>query len=159
MCIAASSDAQVSFGAAARSFLQSMCSLLLVPADVGAGSSSEQAVPLMVAPAALAAGSSQGGAKGPSSLSCNSSWELLAAEVALSLPEEWRGQQWCHHPGCTNLSGPSEMQLETFPCGGGCAARYCSRECQVQAWRQGHGRRCAAMRGMRSGVGSSSSRS
>ena len=52
--------------------------------------------------------------------------------------EDWGRMLWCCNPGCTNLSGPSELQLKTFVCAGGCGVRYCSRECQVQGWRLGH---------------------
>jgi len=41
----------------------------------------------------------------------------------------------CSNAECANLSGPSDLELRTFACGGGrdaaCSARYCSRECQA----------------------------
>jgi len=45
----------------------------------------------------------------------------------------------CNNPRCTNLSGPSEARLVTGPstkCGGCRVARYCSRQCLKQHWRQ-----------------------
>ena len=49
-----------------------------------------------------------------------------------------RGFLSCGNPNCINLSGPSELHLTTFACGAGCGVRYCSEECQGQAWRLGH---------------------
>ena len=76
-----------------------------------------------------------------------SRWEVLQAALFRSLPpeqqEDWGRPLWCCNPGCTNLSGPSELQLKTYACGGGCGVRYCSRECQVQGWRLGHRHSCA----------------
>ncbi len=71
-------------------------------------------------------------------------WELLQAELlASSLPDSgWGEGLWCCNPGCTNLSGRSEMQLATSACAGGCGARYCSRACQEAAWRMGHRESC-----------------
>ena len=75
-----------------------------------------------------------------------SQWEVLQAALLRSLPpeqqEDWGRPLWCCNPGCTNLSGPSELQLKTYACGGGCGVRYCSRECQVQGWRLGHRHSC-----------------
>jgi len=45
----------------------------------------------------------------------------------------------CNNPRCTNLSGPSEVRLVTghnTKCGGCRVARYCSRQCLKQHWRQ-----------------------
>ena len=75
-----------------------------------------------------------------------SQWEVLQAALLRSLPSEQR-EDWgkplvCCNPGCTNLSGPSELQLKTHACGSGCGVRYCSRECQVQGWRLGHRHSC-----------------
>lgn len=45
----------------------------------------------------------------------------------------------CNNPDCQNMSGPSELAVKTFACGGdGCESRFCSRECQAMAWRLGH---------------------
>ena len=80
-----------------------------------------------------------------------SRWEVLQAALFRSLPpeqqEDWGRPLWCCNPGCTNLSGPSELQLKTYACGGGCGVRYCSRECQVQGWRLGHRHSCVEMQG------------
>ena len=80
-----------------------------------------------------------------------SRWEVLQAALFRSLPpeqqEEWGRPLWCCNPGCTNMSGPSELQLKTYACGGGCGVRYCSRECQVQGWRLGHRHSCVEMQG------------
>ena len=76
-----------------------------------------------------------------------SRWEVLQAALLRGLPpeqrEDWGRPLGCCNPGCTNLSGPSELQLKTYACGGGCGVRYCSRECQVQGWRLGHRHSCA----------------
>ena len=78
-----------------------------------------------------------------------SRWEVLHAALLGSLPleqqEDWGRPLWCCNPGCTNLSGPSELQLKTYACGGGCGVRYCSRECQVQGWRLGHRHSCGEL--------------
>ncbi len=75
-------------------------------------------------------------------------WEVLQAELLEGLPQSgWGEGLWCFNPGCTNLSGPSELQLKTFACSGGCGVRYCSKECQEQAWRQGHRRSCGRLAG------------
>ena len=75
-----------------------------------------------------------------------SRWEVLQAALLKGLPpeqqEDWGRPLGCCNPGCTNLSGPSELQLKTYACGGGCGVRYCSRECQVQGWRLGHRHSC-----------------
>ena len=45
----------------------------------------------------------------------------------------------CNNPHCTNLSGPSELQLvngRSCICGGCHVARYCSKACQRTHWKQ-----------------------
>ena len=54
----------------------------------------------------------------------------------------WGEGLWCFNPHCMNMEGPSELQLKTFACGGGCGVRYCSEECQAWAWRNGHKLSC-----------------
>ena len=58
---------------------------------------------------------------------------------------------WCFNPACTNLSGPSELAIQTFACGGGCGVRYCGPKCQAQGWRDGHRLSCARLRARREG--------
>ena len=58
----------------------------------------------------------------------------------------WGDGLWCFNSSCTNLSGPSELALQTSACGGGCGVRYCSLECQAQGWRDGHRLSCARLR-------------
>ena len=53
---------------------------------------------------------------------------------------------WCGNVDCDNLSGPSEMRLKTFACGGKCGVRYCSRACQEAGWRAGHMTVCCPSR-------------
>ena len=56
-----------------------------------------------------------------------SQWEVLQAAMFRCLPpeqqEDWGHPLVCCNPGCTNLSGPSELQLKTYACGGGCRVR------------------------------------
>lgn len=45
----------------------------------------------------------------------------------------------CNNPGCTNSSGPTELKLvkgSSKTCSGCQVARYCSRGCQEQHWKQ-----------------------
>ena len=92
-------------------------------------------------------------------------WEMLQAELlssSSSPPSEarvpaavtcsWGEATWCSNPACTNLEGPSELALETRPCGGGCGLRYCSPECQARGWRDGHRLSCARLRDRRVAV-------
>ena len=87
-------------------------------------------------------------------------WEMLQAELLSSSPPpsvpvpaaatcSWGEATWCSNPACTNLEGPSELALETRPCGGGCGLRYCSPECQARGWRDGHKLSCARLRDRR----------
>ena len=90
-------------------------------------------------------------------------WEVLQSEL-LELPPpsssaglpaasssgcSWGEALWCFNPACINLSGPSELALQTFACGGGCGVRYCSRDCQARGWRDGHRLSCGRLRGRR----------
>ena len=94
-------------------------------------------------------------------------WEMLQAELLSSFPPSellssspsevapghsnfsWGEALWCFNPGCTNLSGPSELALKTQACGGGCGVRYCRPECQAQGWRDGHRLSCGRLRDRR----------
>ena len=58
----------------------------------------------------------------------------------------WGEGLWCFNSSFTNLSGPSELALQTSACVGGCGVRYCSLECQAQGWRDGHRLSCARLR-------------
>lgn len=52
----------------------------------------------------------------------------------------------CNNPGCVNVSCPSEAEMvggTRNVCSNCCTARYCTRECQVQHWRQEGGHRAA----------------
>ena len=86
-------------------------------------------------------------------------WEVLQSEL-LELPPpsssaglpaasssgcSWGEALWCFNPACINLSGPSELALQTFACGGGCGVRYCSRDCQARGWRDGHRLSCGRL--------------
>ena len=86
--------------------------------------------------------------------SCNSpfvpkSWELIKAELLLGEIEDVWGASSCCNAACTRLEGPCELEVKTLMCGGLCGARYCSRACQVQAWRAGHLSVCNTMREMK----------
>ena len=101
---------------------------------------------------ANAAGADSGGRSG-SSVAAYADWEVLQAEL-LSVPAAFPALcdegLWCCNPACTNLEGPSELALKTQACGGGCRVRYCSPECQAQAWRDGHRLSCGQLRDRRS---------
>lgn len=74
-------------------------------------------------------------------------WEVLQVELLEGVSESgWGEGLWCFNPGCRNLTGPCELQLKTFACGGGCGVRYCSAKCQVQGWRLGHSTACKLVR-------------
>ena len=66
----------------------------------------------------------------------------------------WGEGLWCFNHACTDLSGPSELAMQTSACGGGCGVRYCSPECQAQGWRDGHRLSCARLRARREGLAS-----
>ena len=89
-----------------------------------------------------------------------STWEMIQADMLEGLPTQRDAASsgnasgcwlWCGNPGCTNMSGPSELQLKTLACGGGFGVRYCGRECQEEAWRAGHRCSCARLRDNRAG--------
>ena len=61
----------------------------------------------------------------------------------------WGEGLWCFNHACANLSGPSELAMQTSACGGGCGVRYCSTECQAQGWRDGHRLSCARLKARR----------
>ena len=66
----------------------------------------------------------------------------------------WGEGLWCFNHACTNLSGPSELAMQTSACSGGCGVRYCSPECQAQGWRDGHRLSCARLRARKEGIAS-----
>jgi len=49
----------------------------------------------------------------------------------------------CCNPSCSNITGPSDLQLVSG-CGGCRTARYCSKTCQKAAWKQ-HKPACSAL--------------
>jgi hypothetical protein len=73
-------------------------------------------------------------------------WELIKAELLLGEEEDVWGVSSCCNVACARLEGPCELEAKTLSCGGSCGARYCSRDCQVQAWRAGHTSICASMK-------------
>ena len=74
-------------------------------------------------------------------------WELLQAELLSTVDLHSMGMEglWCFNPHCSNLSAPSDLQMETKACQGGCGVLYCSQGCQEQSWRMGHRESCGAM--------------
>ncbi len=52
----------------------------------------------------------------------------------------------CANPACGNVDGGSEAGLPLKACARCGAVAYCSRECQLQAWRSGHKDACAQMK-------------
>ena len=69
--------------------------------------------------------------------------EMQIGVLEQCLPSSgWGEGLWCFNPYCMNMEGPSELQLKTYACGGGCGVRYCSETCQAQAWREGHKMSC-----------------
>ena len=100
-------------------------------------------------PAAAAVAAASSGLQNPTSYA---DWEVLQAELLTSSPPleaeaaptsasavSWGEALWCFNPACTNLEGPSELALKTFPCGGGCGVRYCSPACQLKVGGTGTG--------------------
>jgi hypothetical protein len=65
-------------------------------------------------------------------------WGSAQAAALAGLRAPWNRGVWCSNALCCNLTGTSELLLPTFACGEGCSARYCGRNCQEQAWREGH---------------------
>jgi hypothetical protein len=55
----------------------------------------------------------------------------------------WQVPLLCCNSACINMDGKHEFGLRTMVCTGGCGMRYCSRACQVEAWRAGHKHECA----------------
>ena len=76
-------------------------------------------------------------------------WELINAELSLGEVEDVWGVSSCGNAACAGLEGPCELEAKTLCCGGLCGARYCSRDCQVQAWRTGHMTNCVTMKEMK----------
>lgn len=52
----------------------------------------------------------------------------------------------CDRAGCSNMEETSELKLVTTVCAGCRTERYCSRDCQVAAWRRGHRLKCTGRR-------------
>ena len=85
-------------------------------------------------------------------------WEMLQDELlaaghvthARTRDCCWGEGLWCFNPHCANLSGPSELQLKTLACKGGCGVRYCSEECEARGWVDGHRLSCGRLREQRS---------
>ena len=63
--------------------------------------------------------------------------EVLLAEVACPLG--------CSNPGCLNLGGESEVREAHKACAACKVVYYCSRRCQVDHWKAGHGKICGRM--------------
>jgi hypothetical protein len=51
----------------------------------------------------------------------------------------------CWNTGCVNLAGGSEDRLPLMKCAGCHVAKYCSSQCQVQAWQHDHKNTCQPM--------------
>ena len=63
--------------------------------------------------------------------------EVLLAEVACALG--------CSNPGCVNLAGESEVREAGKVCAACKVVYYCSRRCQVEHWKAGHGKVCGRL--------------
>ena len=75
-------------------------------------------------------------------------WEHLQGDVlshAADLHSMGLLGMWCFNPHCANLTGPSELNMGTQACQGGCGVRYCSLDCQAQGWRMGHRESCLGL--------------
>jgi hypothetical protein len=67
----------------------------------------------------------------------------VAGACLNDMPFSWG----CNNPACSNMTGPSELQLvkgKVHSCKGCRTARYCGRACQVAHWKQ-HKRACKAL--------------
>ena len=63
--------------------------------------------------------------------------EVLLAEVPCPLG--------CSNPGCVNLGGESEVREAGKVCAACKVVYYCSRRCQVEHWKAGHGMVCGRL--------------
>ena len=63
--------------------------------------------------------------------------EVLLAEVPCPLG--------CSNPACVNLGGESEVRVAHKACAACKVVYYCSRRCQVDHWKAGHGKICGQM--------------
>jgi hypothetical protein len=75
---------------------------------------------------------------------------VATAAAAIAVPN------FCNNPSCGNVSGVSEAALvsgRSCICSRCRIARYCSRECQVQHWKQQHKPVCQALAAAAAGVG------
>ena len=77
---------------------------------------------------------------------------LSLSQLDLLSSSSWGEGLWCCNEACDNLSGPSELKLKTFACGGKCGMRYCSRACQEASWRAGHNKGCSMLASRRAGL-------
>ena len=64
-------------------------------------------------------------------------FDVLLAEVACPLG--------CSNPGCVNLGGESEVREAHKACAACKVVYYCSRRCQVEHWKAGHGKICGRL--------------
>ncbi|KAG2497256.1 hypothetical protein HYH03_004840 [Edaphochlamys debaryana] len=116
--------------------VEAVCSGEAAGAEAGAGAG----------PSGSAVAASRGGGSGGVVLP----EEVRLYAVAIPLLQAYKHAgallPGCSYPPCTNLAAPGGAPLQLKPCGGGCggAARYCSRECQVAHWREGHKEECQA---------------